>query len=61
MSAHTALVAQYLFNEVTLGTRMHLTPLTAFDFGVVENVINSNNGPDFGFHFGITHDVQRRR
>lgn len=20
-----------------------------------------DNGPDFGFHFGITHDVQRRR
>lgn len=75
LTAHTALIAQYLFNaaiaeqgplasgshEVTLGTRVHLTPLTAFDFGVVENVFNFNNGPDFGFHFGITHDVQRRR
>jgi hypothetical protein len=28
---------------------------------VIETVINLNNGPDFGFHFGLTHDVQRRR
>ncbi len=75
ITARTAVVAQYLFNaaiaeagplasgshEVTVGTRFHVTPSTAFDAGLVENVINTRNGPDFGFHFGLTHDVKRRR
>jgi hypothetical protein len=75
MTARTALIAQYLFNasiaesgplatgshEVTLGTRVHVTQSTAFDIGVVENIINLNNGPDFGFHFGLSHDMKRRR
>lgn len=74
MTTHTALIAQYLFNasiaesgplangshEITVGTRVHVTPYTAFDIGVVENIINLNNGPDFGFHFGLIHNIARR-
>jgi len=74
MTAHTALIAQYLFNasiaesgplatgshEITVGTRVHVTRYTAFDFGVVENIVNFNNGPDFGFHFGLIHNIARR-
>jgi uncharacterized protein DUF3187 len=73
-SARSALIAQYLYNapiakfgplatgshEVTVGARLHVTPQTALDAGIVENVINLKNGPDFGFHFGLTHDVRRR-
>jgi hypothetical protein len=75
MTTRTALIAQYLFNasiaesgplasgshEVTLGTRVHITRYTAFDVGLVENIINLNNGPDFGFHFGLIHNTTRRR
>ncbi|HEY3054947.1 MAG TPA: DUF3187 family protein [Thermoanaerobaculia bacterium] len=75
MTARSALITQYLFNasiartgplasgshELTVGTRVHVTPYTAFDVGVVENIINLKNGPDFGLHFGLMHDVKRRR
>jgi hypothetical protein len=75
ITPRTAVIGQYLFNasiaesgplasgshEVTVGTRVHITPHTAFDLGVVENIINLHNGPDFGFHFGLTHDVRGRR
>ncbi len=73
-SPRTALIAQYLYNasvvesgplatgshELTVGARLHATSSTAFDAGIVENIINFKNGPDFGFHFGMTHNVKRR-
>ena len=75
VTARTSLIAQYLFNaaiaetgplangshEVSIGTRFHATARTAFDAGIVENIINFNNGPDFGFHFGLTFDPGRPR
>ncbi|HSP14759.1 MAG TPA: DUF3187 family protein [Thermoanaerobaculia bacterium] len=74
-SPRTAFIAQYLYNasvtetgplasgshEVTVGARLHLTPATAIDAGIVENVINFKNGPDFGFHFGLTRQIKRTR
>jgi uncharacterized protein DUF3187 len=74
VTPRTSLIAQYLFNaaiaesgplasgshEVTAGARFHATARTALDAGIVENIVNFNNGPDFGFHFGLTYEPGRR-
>ena len=73
-SQRTAFIAQYLYNasiaevapldtgshEVTVGARFHATPQTSLDAAFVENIINFKNGPDFGFHFGLSHDIKGR-
>ncbi len=75
MTERIDVIAQYLFNsgiaesgplatashEVTVGARFHATANTSLDAGIIENVFNFNNGPDFGFHFGLVHDTERRR
>lgn len=75
LTERTAVIAQYLFNsgigesgplatashEVTVGARFHVTANTSFDAGIIENVFNFYNGPDFGFHFGLVYDAQGRR
>jgi hypothetical protein len=75
IASRYALIGQYLFNaaiaqsgplatashELTVGARAHITPNTAVDIGFVENVLNYRNGPDFGFHFGLTHHLKRAR
>ena len=73
-SPRTALIAQYLYNasiaevapldsgshEVAVGARFHATPQTSLDVAFIENIINFRNGPDFGFHFGLNHDIRGR-
>ena len=41
--------------EVTLGVKYRLKERTVLEFGLLENLVNYDNSPDFGFHFGITH------
>lgn len=67
LTPRTAAIVQYLFNEgvavsgpvsrnaheVTVGGRFRLGDRTSLDIGLVENIINYDNGPDFGIHFGI--------
>lgn len=72
ITARTAAVLQYLFNdgvarsgplshaahEVTIGGRFYVTDRTALDFGVIENVLNYDNGPDVGIHLRISRIVR---
>jgi len=67
LTPRAAVIVQYLFNEgvavsgplsesaheVTVGGRFRLSDQAALDVGLVENIINYDNGPDFGIHFGI--------
>lgn len=41
-------------NEITLGWKWELARKTVFEFGLIENIINFNNSPDFGVHAGLT-------
>jgi len=41
--------------EVTLGFKYRIRGKTVLEFGLLENLVNYDNSPDFGFHFGITH------
>jgi hypothetical protein len=41
-------------NEITLGFKWELAERTVFEFGLIENIINFNNSPDFGLHAGLT-------
>lgn len=66
-SPRTAVILQYLFNEgvaeagalsgsiheLTLGARVRISNRTAVEIGLLENLINYDNGPDFGIHLGI--------
>lgn len=68
LTPRSAVILQYLFNEgamlsgpvsrsaheVTVGSRFRLSDRTSLDIGLVENIINYDNGPDFGVHFGIS-------
>jgi len=40
-------------NEITLGWKWELAPKTVFEFGLIENIINFDNSPDFGVHLGL--------
>ncbi|HEX6177459.1 MAG TPA: DUF3187 family protein, partial [Thermoanaerobaculia bacterium] len=67
VTQRTSVIVQYLFNEgiaatgslgrhaheVTIGGRMRIANRTSIDFGLIENVLNYDNGPDFGIHFAI--------
>ncbi len=44
--------------EVTLGFKYRVKEKTTLEFGLIENLVNYDNSPDFGFHFGITHRFQ---
>jgi len=64
-----AFIVQYLFSEgvlIDLGAledvshEIHLgykwrTEKNIFEVGLVENIINFDNGPDVAFTFGVTH------
>lgn len=68
LTRHTSVIVQYLFNEgiaqtgslsrnaheFTLGGRIHISDSTSVEIGLIENVINYDNGPDFGIHLGVT-------
>lgn len=41
-------------NEITLGWKWELAERTVFEFGLIENIINFDNSPDFGIHAGLT-------
>lgn len=42
-------------HEITLGWKGEIRPGTVLEIGLIENVINVDNSPDFGLHFGIRH------
>jgi hypothetical protein len=42
-------------NEITLGWKWELTERTVFELGLIENIINFSNSPDFGVHAGLTY------
>ena len=41
-------------NEITLGWKWELAERTVFELGLIENIIDFNNSPDFGIHAGLT-------
>jgi len=68
LTPRTAAILQYLYNdgtarggplgrdihEVTIGGRLYISPYTSIDFGLIENVLHYDNGPDVGIHIGIS-------
>ncbi|HZE97509.1 MAG TPA: DUF3187 family protein [Planctomycetota bacterium] len=42
-------------HEITLGWKWEIAPLVVFEFGLIENLINFSNSPDFGLHFGLSY------
>ncbi len=42
-------------NEITLGWKWELVERTVFELGLIENILNFNNSPDFGIHAGLTY------
>ena len=40
-------------NEIDIGWKCELSEGTVLELGLIENVIEVDNSPDFGFHFGI--------
>lgn len=72
LTRRTAAVLQYLYNdgvagsgplaagvhEVTVGGRIHISGSTAVDFGIIENLINYDNGPDVGVHLGVSRTIR---
>jgi len=71
MEANEAFIVQYLFSEGVLedlgaladvSHEIHLgykwrTERNIFELGLVENIINFDNGPDVAFTFGVTHRI----
>ena len=66
--AKRSLILQYLINEgaavdrapfdeitheVHFGWKGEVRPGTVLEIGVIENIINADNSPDFGLHFGL--------
>ena len=42
-------------HEVHLGWKREFRPGTVLEIGLIENIINVDNSPDFGLHFGLRH------
>jgi len=42
-------------HEITLGWKWEFAPTVVFEFGLIENLINFSNSPDFGIHAGMTY------
>jgi hypothetical protein len=42
-------------NEIDLGWKWEFEPGTVFEIGLIENLIEFDNSPDFGVHFGLRH------
>jgi thioredoxin-related protein len=42
-------------NEITLGWKWEIAERTVFEFGLIENLVNFDNTPDFGVHAGLTY------
>lgn len=41
--------------EVTLGLKWRFVETSVVEFGIIENIINHDNSPDFGLHLMVTH------
>jgi len=67
MSQNITILAQYLYStsvvedltgldepshEVQFGLKLRLGEKTMMNFSIIENIINMDNGPDFGIHLG---------
>ena len=68
VAAGTSLVVQYLLSEgvaedldefsdpsheITLGLKAEVASMTVLEIGLIENVVTSDNSPDFGLHIGL--------
>jgi hypothetical protein len=42
-------------NEITLGWKWELAERTVLELGLIENLVNFDNSPDFGVHAGLTY------
>jgi hypothetical protein len=42
-------------HELNLGWKWEFKPGTVFEIGLIENIVELDNSPDFGLHFGIQH------
>jgi hypothetical protein len=42
-------------HEIHLGWKREVRPGSVLEIGLIENLINADNSPDFGLHFGIRH------
>jgi hypothetical protein len=40
-------------HEVHLGWKCEVRPGTVLELGLIENIVNMDNSPDFGLHFGL--------
>ena len=38
-----------------MGWKWEFSPGTVFEVGLIENLIEFDNSPDFGLHFGLRH------
>ena len=41
-------------HEITLGWKWEFVNNVVLEFGLIENLINFENSPDFGIHAGLT-------
>ena len=42
-------------NEIDLGWKWEYRPGTVLELGLIENIVEVDNSPDFGLHFGLRH------
>ena len=69
MASRVSLLLQYLWtegvaqdfgpfsdasNEITLGLKWEVYPRGTLEFGLIENIVEFDNSPDFGLHVGYT-------
>ncbi len=40
-------------HEIGLGLKARLSARTTFELGLLDDIVEHNNSPDFGFHFGL--------
>ena len=41
-------------NEITLGYKWEFVPRTILEVGLIENIVEFDNSPDFGIHLGVS-------
>ena len=42
-------------NEIDIGWKWEFTRGTVLEPGLIENIVEVDNSPDFGLHFGLRH------
>lgn len=40
-------------HEITFGVKVEVAPMTVLEIGLLENIVTSDNSPDFGLHAGL--------